>query len=68
MSKFLVSNTNFDLAMGVFYVSMTLLLATGAFIFGYVIKTSAPKAEQRPKAPVAVSDGAGPVVPGLPVH
>jgi hypothetical protein len=65
MSKFLVSNTNFDLALGVFYVSLALLIATGAFIFGYVIRTSAPKAEQRPKGPAAVPPAG---VPGVPVH
>ncbi len=45
LSHHLVSSSNFDLALGVFYVSIALLGATGAFIFGYVVKTSAPKPE-----------------------
>lgn len=64
MSKFLVSDTNFDLALGVLYVSMALLIATGAFIFWYVIKTSAPRAQQRPTGPAGAPDGGLPVISG----
>lgn len=64
LPQHLVSSTNFDLALGVFYVSMALLLATGAFIFGYVIKTSAPKPEQRPAAPTDAAKGGLPAVGG----
>lgn len=61
LSRHLVSNSNFDLALGIFYVSLVLLGATGAFIFGYVVKTSAPKPEAHgrpavtPPAPLPTS-------------
>jgi len=53
LSRHLISSSNFDLALGIFYVSMALVIATGAFIFGYVIRKSAPKGElaARPAAP-----------------
>ena len=55
LSRHLVSSSNFDLALGIFYVSMALLVVAGVFIFGYVIRKSAPKGEQ-PHRP-ATSDG-----------
>jgi hypothetical protein len=58
LSHHLVSNTNFDLALGVFYVSIALVAVTGAFIFGYVVRTSAPKPEP-PARPAALGSGAG---------
>ncbi len=64
LSKFLVSDTNFDLALGILYISMASLIATGAFMFWYVIKTSAPKAEQRPTGKQGSSEGGLPVVSG----
>lgn len=51
VATFLASNTNFDLAIVLFYVSAALVAATAAYIFGYVITQSAPKAEARPPAP-----------------
>lgn len=50
IATFLASNTNFDLAIALFYISAALVAATAAGIFGYVITQSAPKAEQRPPA------------------
>lgn len=65
LAQHLVSNTNFDVALGVFYISMALLLLTGAFIFGYVVKTSAPKAEPSLSRPTAAApDGGLPVASG----
>ncbi len=46
----LTSNANFTVAIGVFYVSLALVAATGAFIFGYVMTQSAPKREARAAA------------------
>lgn len=46
------SDTNFGVAIGLFYVSLALVAATGAFIFGYVMTQSAPK-----PAPHATSSG-----------
>lgn len=54
LSTFFTSNGNFDLAIGVFYVSITLVMATGAFIFAYVVRVSAPRAEPQSR-PVAVA-------------
>jgi hypothetical protein len=51
MSKFLVSDSNFSLAIGVFYVSMALLLLTGGYIFTLVVRTAAPKPEVRTGTP-----------------
>ncbi len=52
VSKFLVSDSNLSLAMGVFYVSMALLVLTGGYVFTYVVRNSAPKPEaQRPPSP-----------------
>ena len=45
LSKFLTSNTDFSLAIALFYVAITLVVATGLFVFGYVLKVSAPKPE-----------------------
>jgi hypothetical protein len=49
------SNSNFSVAIVVCYVSMALVAATGAYIFGYVMRTSAPSEEthSRPAAAVA---------------
>ncbi|HYM14950.1 MAG TPA: hypothetical protein VEZ14_05285 [Dehalococcoidia bacterium] len=44
----LSSSTNFQVAIGVFYVSLALVAATGAYIFGYVITQSAPKRAPQP--------------------
>lgn len=41
------SDTNFRAAIGCFYVSLALVAATGAFIFGYVMTQSAPKPAPR---------------------
>lgn len=50
----LSSNTNFRVAIGVFYVSIAAVAATGAYIFGYVVTKSAPKpAPQAATAPAA---------------
>lgn len=62
-SKHLVSSTNFSLAIGMFYVSIALLAGSGAFIFGYVLKTSAPKSERKASASEAQSAGTGLVTP-----
>jgi len=51
IASFLASNTNFDLAIALFYISAALVAVTAAYIFGYVITQSAPKAETRPPAP-----------------
>ncbi len=48
MVDHLTSNANFQVAIGVFYVSLALVAATGAYIFGYVITQSAPKRAVRP--------------------
>jgi hypothetical protein len=51
VSKFLVSDSNFSLAIGMFYVSMALLVLTGGYIFSFVVRTSAPKREVRTATP-----------------
>jgi hypothetical protein len=48
MVDHLTSNANFAVAIGVFYVSLALVAATGAYIFGYVITQSAPKRAMHP--------------------
>jgi hypothetical protein len=52
-TEHLTSNSNFDLAIGIFYVSLALVGATGVYIFGYVMTQSAPKREARPPTPTA---------------
>lgn len=52
LAEHLTSNGNFAVAIGVFYVSLALVAATGAYIFGYVITQSAPK-----RAPHATASG-----------
>jgi hypothetical protein len=54
----LSSNTNFAVAIGFFYASLALVMATGAFIFGYVMTQSAPK--RAPSAPGGRSMAAPP--------
>ena len=58
LSKFLVSDTNFSLAIGVFYVSIAMIVLTGGYIFSFVLRTAAPKPEVRAAAP-AESRGLG---------
>lgn len=58
LSTFFTSNSNFDLAIGVFYLSIALVAATGAFIFAYVIRVSAPKPEPQSR-PLPVPEQAG---------
>ncbi len=53
LSDFLTSNTNFSVAIGVFYVSIALVVATGGYIVAYVVRTSAP----RPEAPTRPAGG-----------
>lgn len=64
MSKFFTSSTNFDLAISLFYVAMTLLVVTGAFIFAYVVRKSAPK--RAPARPAALAAPPMPDTPALP--
>ncbi len=52
LSDFFTSNSNFSVAIDVFYVAIALVAATGAFIFGYVMKNSAPSAEVHARTPV----------------
>lgn len=52
-TEHLTSNSNFDLAIGIFYVSLALVGATGVYIFGYVMTQSAPKREARPPTQTA---------------
>lgn len=40
--QFLTSNTNFDLAIACFYVALVLVIATAAYIVGYVVTRAAP--------------------------
>jgi hypothetical protein len=47
-AKHLTSDSNFRVAIGIFYVSLALVAATGVYIFGYVITQSAPKRALRP--------------------
>jgi hypothetical protein len=47
MAEHFTSNGNFQVAIGVFYVSLALVAGTGAFIFGYVVTKSAPKRAPR---------------------
>ena len=47
MNEHLTSNANFEVAIGIFYVSLALVAATGAYIFGYVVTKSAPKPAPR---------------------
>jgi hypothetical protein len=49
VATFLTSNTNFDLAIALFYVALALVAATAAAIFTYVVVRSAPGAGERPK-------------------
>lgn len=50
------SNTNFSLAIGLCYVAMALVAATGIFIFSYVLHRSAPQAESSPRLPKAMPE------------
>lgn len=52
MVDHLTSNANFSVAIAIFYVSIALVAATGAYIFGYVVTKSAPK-----PAPQALGSG-----------
>lgn len=58
LSTFFTSDSNFSLAIGVFYVAIALVAVTGAFIFAYVVRVSAPKPEPAAR-PVPVADKAG---------
>jgi hypothetical protein len=52
------SNSNFALAIDICYVSMALVAASGAYVFGYVMRAAVPTAEPqqaRPASPVARS-------------
>lgn len=42
--RFLTSNTNFDLAIALFYVSLALVVLSAGYVFSYVILHSAPHA------------------------
>jgi len=66
LSDFFMSNTNFAVAIGVFYVSIALVAATGGFIFTYVVRNSAPKGEPQAKAVPATTATAAP--PNAPVE
>ncbi len=59
LSDFLVSDSNFSVAIGIFYVAMVLLVATGGYIFTFVVRASAPKAE----APVRATPRVAPASP-----
>ena len=50
VASFLTSNTNFDLAIALFYVALGLVAATAMAIFAYVVLRSAPGAGERPTA------------------
>jgi hypothetical protein len=52
------SNSNFSLAIGVCYVSMALVAATGVYIFGYVVRGAAPTADTPPVRPSAAARSA----------
>ena len=64
VASFLASNTNFDLAIALFYISAALVAATAAYIFGYVMLQSAPKREQRPPAPTLRPAAPAPIQSG----
>lgn len=64
IASFLASNTNFDLAITIFYLSAALVGVTAAYIFGYVITQSAPKSEQRPPAPTLRPSAPAPMQSG----
>jgi hypothetical protein len=53
LSDFLTSNTNFSVAIGVFYVAIALVVATGGYIVAYVVRASAP----RPEVPTRPAGG-----------
>lgn len=55
VANFLASNTNFELAIALFYISAALIVATAAYIFGYVIKQSAPKSESSVSSRIVAS-------------
>lgn len=42
LSSFLTSNTNFDLAIALFYVSLAAVVLSAGYVFSYVIRTAAP--------------------------
>ena len=57
---FFTSNSNFDLAIALFYVSIALIAITAAYIFGYVVMQAAPKGGAQvppPTRPVASAAG-----------
>jgi hypothetical protein len=55
VTEHVTSNSNFNLAIGIFYVSLALVAATGVYIFGYVMTQSAPKRETRPATAAGTS-------------
>ena len=63
--NFFASNRNFTLAIDLFYVAIALVAGSGAFVFAYVLKKSAPKADSpvrgAPAAPLAGSQLGGAV-------
>jgi hypothetical protein len=52
--RFLTSNTNFDLAIGLFYVSLALVVLSAGYIFAYVVLRSAPRGGETPKQPAPI--------------
>lgn len=52
--SFLTSNTNFDLAIALFYVSLALVVLSAGYVFSYVMLRSAPHGGVTPK-PTAAS-------------
>jgi len=54
----LTSDSNFRVAIGIFYASLTMVVLTGIYIFGYVITQSAPKRALK-AAPAASPSAAG---------